>query len=200
MNTATANAATLTEYDFIVCVDASGSMGETDTNGRSRWDNMQETAVSFTRDVCALDSDGIGVVVFSGQGVTAQDHCDVEAVRKIFAERGPRGSTPLAEALTSALSLKSTKKAVILVFTDGVPDDEKAVARVIREQAARQATDEECTFLFVQVGNDAHATKYLDDLDNHLTGAKFDIVCAKTVEEANKFASTVDLVAYAIAN
>lgn len=194
-------AATLSEYDFIVCIDASGSMGETDMpGGRSRWDYMQETAVSFTRDVCKIDSDGIGVVMFSGGNITAQDNCDVEAVKTIFNTRSPRGSTPLAEALAAALKLagKSDKKDFILVFTDGVPDDKAAAMQVIKAQAGKQQTDDECTFLFVQVGHDAGAAAYLKKLDDDLTGAKFDIVDAKTIEEANAFPSTAELVVAAI--
>lgn len=193
--------ATLSEYDFIVCIDASGSMGETDMpGGRSRWDYMQETALSFTRDICKIDSDGIGVVMFSGGNVTAQDNCDVEAVKTIFNTRSPRGSTPLAEALTAAIKLagKSDKKDFVLVFTDGVPDDKAAAMQVIKTQAAKQATDDELTFLFIQVGHDAGAAAYLKKLDDDLTGAKFDIVDAKTIEEANAFPSTAELVIAAI--
>ena len=58
--------------------------------------------------------------------------------------------------------------------------------------------DDELTFLFVQVVHDRAATDYLRDLDDNLKGAKFDIVDAKTVAEAESFASTADLVLAAI--
>lgn len=191
----------LTEYDFIVCVDASGSMSETDCpGGRSRWDYMQETLLSFARDVEKFDSDGIGLITFGGSNITSNDGVTSEKVKEVFASRSPRGSTPLAEALTSALALagKSDKKDFILVFTDGVPDDGTAAANVIRKQANSQTTDDACTILFVQVGRDAGATNYLRQLDDNLTGAKFDIVDAKTIEEAEKFATTAELVLHAI--
>lgn len=194
------NIAALSEYDFIVVIDASGSMGEQDMNGRSRWDYMQETAVAFTRDLEKIDSDGLGVVMFSGANVESFDGVTTEKVKEIFAARSPRGSTPLAEALTAALKLagKSDKKDFIIVFTDGVPDDQAKAAKVIVDQANSQETDDACTILFVQVGRDAGAAAYLRNLDDNLTGAKFDIVDAKTIDEAEKFATTADLIAHAI--
>lgn len=193
--------AKLTEYDFIVCVDASGSMGETDApGGRSRWDYMQETLMSFVRDVEKFDSDGIGLITFGGATISSNDGVTSDKVKEIFATRSPRGSTPLAEALVAALALagKSDKKDFILVFTDGVPDDGAKAADVIRKQANSQTTDDACTILFVQVGRDAGASLYLKNLDDNLTGAKFDIVDAKTIEEAEKFATTAELIIHAI--
>jgi Mg-chelatase subunit ChlD len=193
--------ATLSEYDFIIAIDASGSMGETDTkNGRSRWDYAQETITAFARDLSALDSDGIDVITFGGTSVTAHTGVNADTVKDVFASRSPRGSTPLAEALTAALEMagKSDKKDFILVLTDGVPDDKAAAAKVIVDAANLQETDDALTILFIQVGNDRDATNYLRNLDDNLTGAKFDIVDVKTVEEAEAFSTTTDLVLAAI--
>lgn len=199
---AVATPAVLTEYDFIVVVDASGSMETEDVKGRSRWASVQETAEQFTRDLSKLDSDGIGLVVFSGQGVDSYDGVNAAKLAEVFASRRPRSSTPLAEALTAALKLagKSDKKDFIIVFTDGVPDDQQAAAKVIIDAANRQETDDALTILFVQVGHDSAATAYLRSLDDNLKGAKFDIVDAKTVAEAEAFATTADLVLAAIAD
>lgn len=193
-------AASLTEYDFIAVIDASGSMSEPDMKGRSRWDYMQETAVAFCRDLQALDSDGIDVVVFSGAAIDSHQGVTADKVKEIFAARRPSGSTPLAEALQAALKLagKSEKKDFIVVFTDGVPDNKDAAAKVIRDQSNSQKEDDELTFLFVQVGFDAGAGAYLKMLDDDLKGAKFDIVDAKTIDEVEKFSSTVDLIIHAI--
>lgn len=191
----------LSEFDFIAVVDASGSMATDDmSGGRSRWKAMQETAEQFLRDISKIDSDGIGLVVFSGSSVDSFDNVNVSKVTEVFQNRNPRSSTPLAEALTAALKLagKSDKKDFIIVFTDGVPDDEVAAARVIREAANKQETDDALTILFVQVGNDAAATAYLKKLDDQLTGCKFDIVDVKTMAEAEKFNTTVELIAAAI--
>lgn len=206
MNAVVENAAALattklSEYDFIVAIDASGSMGKTDApGGRSRWAYMQETATAFARDMSALDADGIDVVVFGGANIDTYQGVGADKVKDIFSSHSPRGSTLLAEALQASLKLagKSDKKDFIIVFTDGVPDDKAAAANVIIGQANKQQTDDECTILFVQVGRDAAASAYLRKLDDDLSSAKFDIVDAKTIDEAEKFATTAELVLAAI--
>jgi Mg-chelatase subunit ChlD len=194
--------AVLSEYDFIVAIDTSGSMGEPVKPGSSvtRWEAVQESALTFVRDIEKIDSDGIGLVLFGGANIKSFDGVNSDKVREAFDSTGPRGSTPLAEALTEALKLagKSDKKDFILVFTDGVPDDKQAAAQVIIDAANQQPSDDALTILFVQIGNDSAATAYLKSLDDDLTSAKFDIVDAKTVAEAEAFATTADLVIAAI--
>lgn len=201
MTDITAITATLSEYDFIVMIDKSGSMGETDMpGGRSRWDYIQETATAFCRDIEKIDSDGLGLVLFSGTSIVTEDGVDVSKIKQVFASNRPSGSTPLAEALEAALALagKSSKKDFIICFTDGIPDDGDKVASIIKKQANSQETDDACTILFVQVGYDEGAAKYLRRLDDDLVGAKFDIVDAKTMAEAEKFSSTAELIVAAI--
>lgn len=198
------NTQKFSEFDFIVCIDTSGSMGEPVKAGSSitRWEAVQESALTIIRDVEKLDQDGIGLVLFGGPNVKAFDGVTSDKAREVFASTSPRGSTPLAEALTAALALagKSDKKDFIVVFTDGVPDDRAAAALVITEAANAQETDDALTILFVQVGDDAAATAYLKSLDDDLGAAKFDIVDAKTVPEVDAFASAVELIAAAIAD
>lgn len=198
-----ANKDVLTEYDFIVVVDASGSMSEEDMPGnKSRWDHMQETVGALAREISKTDTDGLGLVIFGGSNIQSFDGVPASKLGEIFGQRSPRGSTPLAEALTSALSLagKSDKKDFILVITDGVPDDRAAAAEVIRKASHQQETDDALTILFVQVGRDAAATAYLNSLDDDLTGCKFDIVDVKTIAEAEAFPTAADLILSAIAD
>lgn len=194
--------AKLSEFDYVVVIDKSGSMAEPVKPGdsRSRYEAVQESALGFARDVGKLDSDGIDVVMFSGSGIVSHTGVTADTVKDVFAQYQPRGGTPLAEALTEALKLagKSDKKDFIVVFTDGEPDDKAAAAKVIIDAANRQETDDALTILFVQVGDDAGATKYLRSLDDDLTGAKFDIVDAKTVAEADAFPTTAALILAAI--
>ena len=156
--------------------------------------------MTIVRDVEKLDADGLGLVLFSGSGISSYDGVTSANIRDHFASNSPRGTTPLAEALQAAIKLagKSDKKDFIVVFTDGVPDDKAAAAKVIIDQANSQETDDALTILFVQVGDDAAATAYLKKLDDELTGAKFDIVDAKTQAEADQFPSTVELILAAI--
>ena len=192
--------AKLQEFDFVVVVDKSGSMSKEDcANGQSRWKYMQETAGAFCRSLGKLDGDGLNFVLFSGNSIEKFEGVTAATVDNIFATCEPGGSTPLDSALSCALELagKSDKKDFILCFTDGEPDNKEAVATVIRNAAERQATDDALTILFVQVGADAGATAYLQELDT-LTGCKFDIVDAKTITEAEKFASIGELILAAI--
>lgn len=193
----------LSEYDIIVVADASGSMSDDDCpHGQTRWDYMQESVLNIARAANKIDADGIGLVIFGGTNITSADGLKNTDIKAAFAARGPGGSTPLAQALTAAFALagKSDKKDLVVVFTDGVPDDKAAAADVIRKQAASQATDDACTVLFVQVGHDAAAAKYLRDLDDNLKGAKFDIVDAKTMTEVEQFPSVAELLVAAIAD
>lgn len=196
--------AKLSEYDFVVVIDKSGSMEEPTKagSGVSRWASVQESAMTFIRDVGKIDSDGLGVVLFSGTGIVKKDGVTADDIGTLFRDNSPRGGTPLAEALTAALDLagKSPKKDLIVVFTDGVPDDKAAAATVIRNAANKQETDDALTFLFIQVGDNAEATAYLKSLDDDLKGAKFDIVDTRTVAEVDKFASTAELVIAAISD
>lgn len=193
--------ATLGEYDFIAVIDTSSSMGEPvkQGGGPTRWEAMQESVMGFVRDIEKLDSDGIDVVQLGGS-CTSWTGVTSDKVREIFNTLTPRGSTPLAQALATAFQLagKSPKKDFIVVFTDGVPDDQAAAAAVIKGQANKQETDDALTILFIQVGDDKGATAYLRQLDDNLKGAKFDIVDAKTIDEVNKFASTAELIMAAI--
>lgn len=194
--------AILSEYNFIICIDSSGSMAELVKAGasRTRWEAVQESATQFARDLDKIDSDGLDVVLFGGSaGVQSFPGVTADKIKDVFATRSPRGSTPLAEALTAALAVSGgNKKRFIVVFTDGIPDDKNAAAAVIKSQSNRQKTDDECTFLFVQVGDDAGAAAYLKMLDDDLKGAQFDIVDAKTLAEAEAFPTTTALVIHAI--
>ena len=194
--------AQLSEYDFIIAIDTSGSMGEPVKLGatKSRWEHVQESAMAMIRDVSSIDSDGVGLVTFGGTTAIAYDGVAADTAREVFANTSPRGGTPLAEALIECFKLagKSDKKDMIIVFTDGVPSDRAAAAAQIVKQANSQTADSDCTVLFIQVGDDTSASAYLKSLDDDLQGAKFDIVDTKTIEEADAFSSTAELVIAAI--
>lgn len=194
--------AKLGEYDFYVVVDCSSSMGEpnkaSEPTGPTRWQAMQEMVMGFARDISKLDSDGILVAELGGQG-RVYHGVNEQNVREMFATLSPRGSTPLHNALANVFNAaKGSKKDFIAVFTDGVPDDKAAAAKAIVDATKGMETDDELTVLFIQIGDDKYATQWLRELDDSLKGAKFDIVDAMTVDEANKFGSTVEMVMKAI--
>jgi Mg-chelatase subunit ChlD len=196
----TLTAETASEYDFIVGLDASGSMASPSKRrpGKTRWQEAQETILGIAASLEPFDADGIDVVVFGGtasieEGVTSAKVAD------LFAKRSPRGSTPLAEALSLIVGKqkKTGKNTVAIVFTDGEPDDRAAAEKVIVDASNGLEKDEALTFLFVQIGDDAGAAAYLTHLDDGLSGAKFDIVDAMTAAEADQF-EPIDLINKAI--
>lgn len=193
----------LEDFDYKLLIDSSGSMSEPVRQGSSvtRWEAMQETAMDFTRDLDKLDSDGVTVITF-GRSVETFPNTTSAKVREIFATVMPRGGTPAAEALQAAVAeaKKSGRKVIAMMWTDGVPSDPEAFARVIVETSHTLETDDEFTLLIIQVGDDTKATAYLKSLDDNLKGAKFDIVDVRTVQEAEAFPNTTALLEAAIAD
>lgn len=176
------------EYDYIIVLDKSGSMGEASKllKGRTRWDEAQEFTEQFARFADKVDSDGITVITFSDHAKVF-DGVHADKVHEIFTKQSPGGSTNLTEALKEAFKKKfsgANKAAIILVMTDGVPNDEDGVHTAIVEAAGKCQKDSDIGILFVQVGDDKHAREFLDGLDNNLTEAKFDIVAAMFAEQA----------------
>lgn len=188
-------AAKFSEYDIVVMIDKSGSMATADVGGNTRWASMKETMGAITRLAGQVDDDGLDVVLFGGLPVVVQSGVTAEKVDDLFTSYSPSGSTPLTEALAEAFKLagKSAKKDIIICFTDGEPNDKNTVASSIVAQSKLQEKDDDLTILFIQVGKDAGATKYLQQLDDNLTGAKFDIVDVKTVAEVDNYASIEEL-------
>lgn len=178
------------EYDFFILVDKSGSMGEKSLvmPGKTRWEEAQEFTETFARYAEKSDDDGITVITFSGKP-TVYDGVMADKVHEVFTTCQPGGSTNLAPALAEVFKKKaaSKKKALVMVITDGAANDEDAVKQVITDAANGIATDDEIGIQFVQIGNDPHASKFLNDLDDNLKGAKFDIVNALTHEEAEGY-------------
>lgn len=209
-DTANTNAAArLSEFNMIVLLDASGSMMEpakaNNPNGPTRWDYVQESTMGIVRQMDKIDADGIDLVIFRGNdasNIVTHNNVTASKLSEIFKTTNPGSRTPTAEALKIGFDLAAAggKKAFLFAITDGEPNDQAAVARVITEQANKQETDDQCTVLFLQAGDDAGATKFLKNLDDNLKGAKFDIVDVKTVEEADNYSSAVDLIMEAIAD
>ena len=182
----TSNTLDLKNLDIEIVVDKSGSMGSnTDTpTGKTRFEFAEETAVALAQQTAKFDPDGITVSVFAGKHKTYESTTP-DAVARIFQENVPMGSTNTAGVLAARLDAYFARKAAgtarstaILVLTDGEPDDEAAVARVIVDASKKLDRDEEVAIQFIQIGRDQKATAFLQRLDDQLVsqGAKFDIV------------------------
>jgi hypothetical protein len=184
----------LDNRDYTLIIDKSGSMSTKDKpGGLSRWQIMQESALALAAKCEELDADGITVYLFSGK-FKRYDNVTAAKVGTIFQENDPSGRTDLAAVLADAINSYFQRKAqgqipangeMILVVTDGEPDDRKAVMDVILAATQKLDRDEELAISFIQVGTDETATKFLKILDDDLgrAGAKFDIVDTITMND-----------------
>jgi hypothetical protein len=198
--------AKLSEYDIHVLCDNTGSMNdpnkESDPNGPTRWQAIQETLKDFCRFACEIDDDGINMGFFGGNRFNYYANVTVDQVSGILAQQQISGGTYMARPLAQMLAkAKGGKKDLVVVFLDGVLDDPEETRQVILNQANSQTADNECTILMIQAGDNSGATRELQGYDNDLVkkyGAKFDIVDTKTVAEVNQFGSFEELLANAI--
>ncbi|MGL5033786.1 MAG: vWA domain-containing protein [Microcystaceae cyanobacterium] len=180
--------------DYTLIIDKSGSMSTPDqANGRSRWEEAQESTIALARKCEQFDPDGITVYVFSSR-FRRYDNVTASKVEQIFQENDPSGSTNLAMVLTDAINSYFKRKSAgekqaegetILIITDGEPDDRRSVMEIIIETTRRMERDEELALSFIQVGKDSGATKFLKALDDQLqeVGAKFDICDTITIDD-----------------
>jgi uncharacterized protein YegL len=184
----------LDKRDYTLIIDKSGSMGTTDMpGGRSRWDAMQEATVAVARRCEQFDPDGITVYLFASR-FKRYDNVTSAKVAQIFRENEPMGSTALDAVLQNAFDNFFQRKAsgqlkpngdLWVVVTDGEPNDQRAVMKVIIEATRKMTRDEELGLSFIQIGKDPLATRFLKVLDDELVraGAKFDICDTVTMDD-----------------
>lgn len=169
----------LEQRDYTLIIDKSGSMGQKDVgNGQTRWQAVQESTLALARRCEQLDPDGLTVYLFSSN-FARHDGITSARVADLFASASPDGATNLAPVLKDAFDGYFRRKAarqskpsgeLILVITDGAPNDEEEVIDVIVEATHRMERDEELAVSFIQIGRDSAASAYLKRLDDDLVG------------------------------
>lgn len=173
---------TVSEYDFVLAIDASGSMAGSSTRypGKSLWEEGQEFALGLAGILEKYDDDGIDVITFGGTNVRVFEGVTGAKVAEIFRTVSPYGGTPTDQLVTKIAERQRArgKKAVAIILTDGAPSSPGATVQALIAASNGLGADEDLTFLFVQVGQDPGITAYLQQLDDGLQakGAKFDIV------------------------
>ena len=190
---------TLSDRDYTLIVDRSGSMAQKDQpGGRSRWAAARESTEAIAARCDELDADGLTLYVFASR-FRRYENVSAERVAQVFKENEPCGGTDLAGVLQHAFDAYFARKAkgkarpeTILVVTDGEPDDPRAVIRTIIDASRRIQRDEELAVSLVQVGKDPDARRFLKLLDDELVsaGAPFDICDTVTLEEAKTIGLT----------
>ncbi len=198
------NKMALESFDYTIIVDRSGSMGSIYKSGKTRYEFLKESLVSFSNKLAKYDKDGFDLYTFSNKFQKYSGINSSAKVVEVFDSKDPNGSTDLYGVLEDFFknfnATKSDKPHMCIVFTDGEPDDKTSVAKSIVGQTKKLDADEQLTLLFIQIGDDASATKFLVGLDNDLTsyGAKFDIVDVKTIENSGDYDDLSDLLLEAV--
>ena len=174
--------AQMSEFDYYLFIDMSGSMGGPRRAGSSltRWSYVQEAAAAGARQLAGIDDDGLTLLFFNS-GVQVHNGVKTpERVNELFTTIQPGGGTALLPALKAAEAIRagSKKKSFYLIYTDGEANDSAELPAFITGLANSIDTDDRLSIQFIQVGDDKDATKMLEKLDDDLPklGAKFDIV------------------------
>jgi len=205
----------LGNYDIEAITDISGSMKERDCNGQSRYAYAQGWVTRLVQEAEAFDDDGPTVGFFDDR-LEVYENTTFAKVAGVFKQMGPRGTTDTAGMIKAradaylnarlgtpgtkgGLFSKGTpgtpanpnlKKRIIIVITDGVPDDQSALERVIIDTTKRMTagglTKDDLVITFIQVGYNGSAKNFLETLNNGLEkkGATMDIVGCITCDEA----------------
>ncbi|EGV32650.1 von Willebrand factor type A [Thiorhodococcus drewsii AZ1] len=125
---------------FHVLVDLSGSMNNQTCSGQRAFRVALESALAVALALERIPGVSVAVSAFPGLGgedariTRLVQHGQSIRQRAGAFQQGPRGGTPLAQALWYAatdLTLRPETRRVILVMTDGVPNDWAATVEIL---------------------------------------------------------------------
>ena len=161
----------LSRFDTIFIIDDSSSMSG------PRWRDTKD-AIEPIVDICTkYDEDGIDIH-FINKLESFENVTSSAVVREIFSTTEPRGITMLATRMHAILDPyvlrcergEKPKPINLIVITDGKADDpvDEACEDVAKRLDTIRAAPWQVGIQFFQVGNDAKATRYLEELDDEL--------------------------------
>jgi len=193
----------LRHYDTVILMDDSGSMTLPGSKrGVTRWFEAGQALEALAEAAQKYDNDGIDIYFLNSKR-EALNLRSSEEVRSVFDKVKPSGATPTGERLDQLLKPyltkleaadiqpngtptdkrtgKDIKRINFIVITDGEATDNPKVAVVdaaARLKALHNLNLVQLGIQFVQIGNDASATRALKELDDdiHKTGDIRDIV------------------------
>ncbi len=181
-------------------IDKSGSMVIRDQKkGRSRWEACKEATIALSYKCEEKDPQGMTLYTFAGR-FKRYEKVTAARVGEIYEENEPGGGTDLGQVLEDAFNFvvdrrsKATtpQQEIILVVTDGEPDEKESVIEAIVKLSKTVTSQMEVAISFIQVGTDENATAFLKALDNDLVaaGASHDIVDTISLEDMEEFSLT----------
>ncbi|PLB48885.1 hypothetical protein P170DRAFT_357405 [Aspergillus steynii IBT 23096] len=172
----------LSEFDTIFVVDDSGSM-----SGR-RWKEAEDAIAAIAPICTRYDEDGIDIYFLNHRreatratGGAYTNITTADDVREIFNSVHPWGATPFGKRLHDILGpylrrvegmdpMGTVKPLNIIAITDGAftDDAESIIVDVAKRLDACRAVPWQVGVQFFQIGDDAAARAYLQDLDDEL--------------------------------
>lgn len=186
--------------DFIVAIDVSGSMANTDCPGNmSRFDFAMEKTRQFCKEADKIDADGISLLMF-GHKVTSYENVTNAKVEEIIASAKPDQSATFTGMVIQRAWAEHVNngndRSIVLIVTDGEPTNEQQVFEAIAEitKVMKSPDDFRICFLTVGVPN-AGLVKFLKKLDDDVPGAKYDIVKVLALDDVDFYASAAGALA-----
>jgi Mg-chelatase subunit ChlD len=172
----------LKTYDIVMLIDQSGSMADTvDGNGTSKWGWCSEQLTSFASQALENTGKRFTIITFNGE-FKLRSNCSPQDVQQTFLSNRPNGSTdlgtPLDFVLKDYLGHTHVNPLLVVVLTDGMPNNPEAVEQSIIETTKRVSSADQIKIVFFEIGNDAEGASLLKLLDFGLVseGARYDIV------------------------
>lgn len=176
--------------NFIFGIDVSASMSEKDCPGNlQRIDYLKEKVKQFANEASKYDEDGIDVITF-GHSLTINQNITAENAATIIDRlHATEMATDTASLINKAYEMHKSKaydRTTLFVATDGQPSDREAVKKAIINitNDVKDAGEFNISFLTVGIINN-ELRAFLTALDDDLTGAKYDIVDVRSLEEVD---------------
>ncbi|KAJ7055070.1 hypothetical protein C8F01DRAFT_1030597 [Mycena amicta] len=183
----------LRKYDTVILVDDSGSMVLPGSKrDRTRWFEAGEALETLAETAQQYDADGIDIYFLNSKREALNVKSSAE-VRELFHRVRPSGATPIGERLDQLVKPRlcqleaahispdgtprdretgeEIKRVNFIVITDGEASDDPRypiIDAATRLQMIRNLSMIQLGIQFVQIGNDAGATRALKVLDDNL--------------------------------
>lgn len=167
--------ANMTRFDTVFLVDDSGSMLG------PRWAQARAALAAVVDLAVKYDKDGVDIRFFNDEENKGDHLTSSIDVMNLFDKVDPNGVTPTQDVMEQELGdymvkwkeeKRKTKKLNLIVLTDGEPDEDNDVERMIvkyaKELDREEAREHQVGIQFVQIGDDPKATMFLKMLDNDL--------------------------------
>jgi hypothetical protein len=180
----------LLNHDLALIIDRSGSMVTTDCpdypdylNYISRWDWCSKQSTTLAQ-VAASAASSITVTLFN-QTYNVWQNVRTADIPFLFSNNSPDGGTllapPLQERLTNFFVSGRKKPLIILIISDGMPQDSPDVATALQNASKQVRYPGELTIIFLLIGSDINnnelRTRFGElDAASIKNGGMFDVI------------------------